>query len=136
MEVSDMDIRKIAVGLIVAVTLVGCGSGNDSGNSNSPSAVVSSGSAVEPLSGMATITIDDFATAPRTLFVKKGTVITVTNNDITGHSLTADNGSFDSGVLGKGKSATVTLNTVGTVKFHCSPHSTTKALQGTITVVE
>ena len=129
-----MKLQKLVLGLAVTLALVGCGKATPS--TNTPATVVPSGSASEPLSGTASIVIDNFATTPTTLFVKKGTVVTVTNNDIAGHSLTASDGSFDTGVLGKGKSATLTMNSVGTFKFHCTPHPTTSALQGTITVVE
>lgn len=129
-----MDFRKLALGAVLAVALVGCGGGKP--ESASPAATLPSGSATAPLSGTVKLQIDDFKTSPQNLFVKKGSLLEVINNDVAGHSLTADDGSFDTGVLGKGKSATVTLDTVGTFKFHCTPHPSTAGLQGTITVVE
>lgn len=132
-----MTISKWAVGLIVAVALVGCGAATTSTTSTSSgSADLPTGSITSPLSGTVKMSISNFTTSPSALFVKKGAVIEITNNDVAGHSFTADDGSFDTGVIGKGKSTTVTLNTVGTIKFHCTPHSSTKTLQGTITVVE
>lgn len=129
-----MDSKKLIIGLVVALALVGCGSTKPITTTSSSS--LPSGSATSPLLGTAQMQIDNFTTTPQTIFVKKDTILTITNKDVTGHSVTADNGSFDTGVLGKGKSATVTLNTIGTITFHCTPHPSTQTLKGTITVVE
>lgn len=78
------------------------------------------------------IEIKDFKYAPGTLTVKAGEKITVTNKDAAGHSVTADDGSFDSGVLGKDVSGSITApSKPGTYKFHCIPHP---SIQGTLIV--
>lgn len=130
-----MSIKQWLVPAAVALALVGCAGQQTSTPATSSSSVVS-GSTSSPLSGTVKVTINNFTTTPQTLVVKKGTVIEVINNEISGHSLTADDDSFDTGILGKGKSANVTMTSVGTFTFHCTPHSSTKSLQGTITVVE
>lgn len=128
-----------------AILFAGCGqattnpSSSSSGTSTSPSTSASTssssaGSVSSPLAGTATVVMKDFAFQPKTLVVKKGTVLTVTNQDSVGHSLTADDGRFDTGILSLNKSATITLDKPGTFKIHCLPHPTT--LTGTITVVE
>ena len=56
-----------------------------------------------------------------------GTTITVTNNDTTAHTVTADDGSFDTGKIDPGASATITLDTAGTFAYHCNFHPNMKA---------
>ena len=72
------------------------------------------------------IDIKDFAFSPKTLTVKAGETITVTNSDSMGHSVTADDKSFDTGVLGSGKSGSFTAPTKpGAYGFYCSLHPST-----------
>jgi plastocyanin len=60
-----------------------------------------------------------------------GSTVTVSNNDTTKHTVTADDGSFNVSV-DPGKTATFTApSTAGAVKFHCNIHST---MHGTLTV--
>lgn len=85
-----------------------------------------------PISGMA-IEIKNSAFSPNSLTVKAGEKFTLVNRDFMGHSLTADNGSFDSGILGKNESKSITAPAkAGTYKFHCQVHPTT--MTGTLIV--
>lgn len=81
----------------------------------------------------ASIEIKDFKFSPSTLTVKAGEKITFTNRDLPGHSITSDEqGLFDSGVLGKDQSGTITAPTKpGTYAFHCTPHP---SITGTLVV--
>lgn len=133
-------LNKFVLPLIVVVALVGAGCSKKNTNSPYPTATstnpnskVTSGPAASPLSGTVSVTIKNFAYSPAILVVKKGTVLTVTNQDSTGHSFTADDGSFNTGVLAKGASQSITLDKVGTFKVHCIPHP---SITGTVTVVE
>ena len=81
--------------------------------------------------GAAAITIQDFAFAPADLSVAAGTTITITNNDSIIHTVTAEDRSFDTGIIDPGASTTLTLDTVGTFVYRCKPHP---AMKGTITV--
>ncbi|MDX6673406.1 MAG: hypothetical protein QOH11_824 [Solirubrobacteraceae bacterium] len=67
-------------------------------------------------------TISDFKFTPSTITVTAGESVTWTNNGPTGHSATADDGSFDTGVLRKGTSGSHTFTQAGTYTFHCTPH--------------
>ena len=73
------------------------------------------------------VEIKNFAFGPKTLTVKKGTTIVWTNQDSVGHTATADDGSFDTGLLAKGKSGSVTFDQAGTYTYHCTPHPYMKA---------
>jgi LPXTG-motif cell wall-anchored protein len=67
-------------------------------------------------------TISDFKFTPSTITVTAGESVTWTNSGPSGHSATADDGSFDTGVLGKGSSGSHTFTRAGTYTFHCTPH--------------
>jgi plastocyanin len=55
------------------------------------------------------------------------------NHDSVSHTVTADEGSFDTGNIGQGESKTVTFDKVGTFSYHCTYHSN---MTGTVVVEE
>ena len=61
---------------------------------------------------------------PTTLEVDKGTTITWTNNGEAPHTVTASDGSFDSGNLDPGDSYTQTFDEAGEVDYFCEYHGT------------
>jgi plastocyanin len=77
---------------------------------------------------------------PAELEVAAGTTLLVANVGGKPHTLTADDGSFDTGLVEPGaqggrfagKNASVTLDQAGTFKFHCEVHPA--AMKGTVTV--
>ncbi|HWC43128.1 MAG TPA: cupredoxin domain-containing protein [Actinomycetota bacterium] len=77
---------------------------------------------------------------PPELTVAAGTTLLVANVGGKPHTLTADNGAFDTGIIDPGagggrfagKNASVTLNQAGTFKFHCEIHPA--AMKGTVKV--
>jgi plastocyanin len=73
------------------------------------------------------VSIQNFAFSVSSLSVKSGTTVTWTNNDQTTHTVTADDGSFDSGNIAPGGNFTHTFNAAGTIAYHCSIHSTMTA---------
>jgi LPXTG-motif cell wall-anchored protein len=77
-------------------------------------------------------TIKDFSFSPATVTVTAGETITWTNDGPTGHSATADDGSFDTGILSQGHSGSHTFTTPGTYSFHCTPHP---FMQGKVVVL-
>jgi len=100
-------------------------SNSSSDNSNSNNAVATN-----------SVEISNFAFSPVNITVKKGTKVTWTNKDTTGHTVTSDdgdNGGLDSKLLAQGESYSATFNTAGTFKYHCSIHS---EMTGTVTVTE
>jgi plastocyanin len=113
---------------IVAILLLGGGYYFMKGNAmvapaaETPSTQVASANTVE---------IKNFAYSPATLTVKVGDTVTWTNKDIAGHSATADDGSFDTGVLSQGESGSFTFTKAGTFGYFCTPHPNIK---GTIIV--
>ncbi|HVE67367.1 MAG TPA: cupredoxin family copper-binding protein [Solirubrobacteraceae bacterium] len=77
------------------------------------------------------VSIEDFAFAPRTITIDVGDTVTWTNRDSAGHTATADDGSFDTGVLNRGQSGAHTFDEAGTFAYHCDPHPN---MQGTVVV--
>jgi nitrite reductase (NO-forming) len=57
------------------------------------------------------------------LMIAVGTTVTWTNNDPGMiHTVTATDGTFDSGMLAEGQTFTYTFDTPGTFEYFCSPH--------------
>jgi plastocyanin len=123
MEVA-MKRRHPVSGLVViagtALLVAGCGGG--SGPSASAS---SSGSSSQAASGgsASAVKIINFKFAPATVAVEQGARVTVTNQDSTAHTATADDGrSFDTGALAPGASRTISVGKPGSYRYHCSIH--------------
>ncbi len=70
----------------------------------------------------AAVTIKDFEFAPASVTVLLGGTVTWTNNGPSTHTVTADDGSFDSGNLTAGKTFSHTFQTAGTFAYHCTIH--------------
>ena len=77
--------------------------------------------------GSGSVTIHDFAFGPASLTVHVGDTVSWFNQGPSGHSATADGGSFNTGVLPKGGSGSFTFRTPGTFSYHCTPHPFMKA---------
>ncbi len=69
-----------------------------------------------------TVDIENFAFSPDMVVVLNGTTVTWTNLDADNHTVTADDGAFDSGLLEQGESFSYTFDTLGTFPYHCTPH--------------
>ena len=65
------------------------------------------------------------------LTVPAGSTVMVVNDAEVEHTLTADDGSFDTEVIAPGGSKEITLDTPGTFTFHCAIHT---MMTGSITV--
>ena len=67
-------------------------------------------------------TIEDFLFQPGRIEVPAGTTIVWTNNGQVAHTVTAEDGSFESGPIEPGQSHALTFTRPGTFPFHCTPH--------------
>jgi LPXTG-motif cell wall-anchored protein len=79
-----------------------------------------------------TVTIADFSFSPASITIHVGDTVTWTNHGPSAHTATANNGSFNTGVLQKGQSASHTFNTAGTFSYICSIHP---FMHGTVVVL-
>jgi len=127
--------KKVIIGIVVVVIIV-IGAVmlmNKNGSSSmqmsmpSPTAQTQTKNANQSTAGKNAVTIQNFAFSPATITIKAGEKVTWTNQDSIGHSATADNGSFDTGVLQQGQSGNVTFSKTGTFTYHCSVHPNMKA---------
>jgi len=108
----------LALPLLAAVVIAGC-----VGQSNT----------TPPLSTSTSLKIENFAFVPSEITILKGTTLTWTNLDDTQHTVTSDDGKFDSGQLGKGQTFIFAFEETGTFNYHCGNHLNMKA---TVIVVE
>jgi plastocyanin len=79
------------------------------------------------------ISVVDFAFEPGTVSVPVGATVTWTNTGSRPHTVTADDGSFDSGRLDPGEQFSQTFDQPGTFTYHCGFHP---EMQGSIVVTE
>jgi plastocyanin len=110
--------RIAALALLPVAFLAACGSssGGDGATSKTTAGGAPSG-----------LTIKSFAFSPKPLTVKAGAEVTVKNEDSTNHTVTADDGSFDT----KGFQGTKTFTAPdkpGTYAFHCDIHDYMKGV--------
>lgn len=68
------------------------------------------------------VSIRNFVYSLTTTTIKVGDSVRWTNFDVVAHTATADDGSFDTGLLNKDESKTITFSTSGTFDYHCTPH--------------
>jgi plastocyanin/uncharacterized membrane protein len=64
---------------------------------------------------------------PAELTVHPGETVDFKNEDIVAHTVTADDGSVDSGLIQPGSSWKMTVQKAGTLAYHCTPHPNMKA---------
>ncbi|MCC6315432.1 MAG: cupredoxin family copper-binding protein [Thermomicrobiales bacterium] len=81
----------------------------------------------------AAIRVVDFAFEPAQMQVAAGTTVTWTNDGQAAHTVTADDGSFDSGRLDPGEAFSQRFDRPGTYAYHCGFHA---SMHGTVVVTE
>jgi plastocyanin len=67
-------------------------------------------------------TVQDFNFSPATLELRAGTTVTWTNEGQMVHTVTAEDGSFDSGEIQPGERRSITFSRPGIYAYHCTPH--------------
>lgn len=117
------------------VWFVAAVAGGPGGASPAASAATSGGryGAETPTSGGSgtAASIIDYAFSPASITVKAGSAVTWTNTGSAPHTVTADDGSFDSGSLANSATFAHTFAKAGTFTFHCAIHS---SMKGTVVV--
>jgi len=69
-----------------------------------------------------TVEVQDFQFVPPSVTVPVGGTVRFIFVGQAPHSATADDGSFDSGILNNGQEFSVTLSAAGTIAYHCALH--------------
>jgi plastocyanin len=67
--------------------------------------------------------ISNFAFSPSSITIAPGDNVTWTNSDGTAHTVTGNDGTWDSGNLANGQTYTHQFNETGDYAYHCSIHS-------------
>jgi plastocyanin len=75
-----------------------------------------------------TVSIRKIKFTPASVAVKPGDTVVWANNDDRDHTVTADDGSFDSGKIGPGESFQFTFEEAGQFSYHCEFHPRMKAV--------
>lgn len=119
----------VAMLSIVALILAACeGSDTASDGGDDTTTTGASGDGVE-------VVLSDIAFDPSEIEVEPGTTITFVHEDGgIPHTVTAEDGSFDSGQIADGDQFEVTVQETGEIPFFCEIHPT--SMQGTIQVSE
>jgi plastocyanin len=81
--------------------------------------------------GGASVAVVDFAFQPGGVQVSAGGTVSWTNNGESEHTVTASDGSFNSGTLSPGAGFSSTFSTPGTFSYNCTLHP---EMTGTVTV--
>ncbi len=136
--------RRLAAGaaaLSLVLVAVGCGDDDDA----APDPVVDTTAPVsdttaesggttanEPSVEQAEVDMVDISFDPTEITVPVGAIVVWTNQDNVDHTTTADEGTWDSGVLGSGESFEFAFDEPGTYAYLCQIHPT--VMLGSITV--
>jgi plastocyanin len=137
--------------LVLAIGLSACGGGDDETTTETvPTEQGNAGAAPEGAAGdgeagasepapsgeaqrSEKVEIVEFAYDPDPVVVQAGGKVIWQNEDTAPHTATADDGSFDTGTLEKGKLKSETFKEPGTFPYFCQIHPT---MHGTVEVVE
>jgi plastocyanin len=128
--------------ILAALSLAACGSdGSDSGSTaaggETESTAPTGGETETAPSGEAVrsakVEIVDFAYSPETVTIQAGGKVIWQNEDSDVHTVTLDDGSFDSGDLAEGKLKSESFKDPGSFTYHCEIHP---EMTGTVEVVE
>jgi plastocyanin len=91
----------------------------------------SQGVVAVPVQAAWSVSIGDNFFDPADAAVEPGSTIMWINRGAVPHTVTADDGSFDSGILNPGDSFTVVFSGQGTLTYHCEIHP---GMTGSVTV--
>ena len=150
-----MGLKPLFLAALVALSLglAACGDSGSDSTSGAESAVTEAESGVEEAteegeeatetesepapSGEAAksekVDIVEFTYQPDPVVVQVGGKVIWQNQDTAPHTATADDGSFDTGTIDKGKLGSATFKEAGTFTYFCEIHPT---MHGTVEVVE
>jgi plastocyanin len=133
-----MGLKPLLAAAMVALSLglVACG-GSGSDSSSSETETTDSTESEPAPSGKAgkaeKVQIVEFTYEPDPVVVQVGGKVIWQNEDTAPHTATADDGSFDTGIIEKGKLGSATFKEPGTFTYFCEVHPT---MHGTVEVVE
>lgn len=123
--------------LVLVLALSACGGGDSSDSASTAATTESEAGSTPAPSGEASrsekVKIVEFAYGPDPVTVQVGGKVIWLNEDTAPHTATADDGSFDTGTLERGKLKSETFKRAGTFTYFCEIHPT---MHGTVEVVD
>jgi len=133
--------------LVLALAFAACGGDGDDETATGGAAATATeaeGAEAEPAGGSASapsgeaqraekVEIVEFTYDPDPVTVQTGGKVIWQNEDTAPHTATADDGSFDTGTLERGKLKSETFKQAGTYPYFCEIHPT---MTGTVEVVD
>ncbi len=122
-------LSHLALALLTGAALAACGGGTgpDYGNGGGDE------QEEEQCSGDIVMTNNTFS--PETDTVSVGTTVTWCNQNGVTHTVTADDGGFDSGDMAPNQTHQETFNSAGTIRYHCTYHGAAETgMHGTLVV--
>jgi plastocyanin len=93
-----------------------------------PAATIPGGVAVEADSAAVTVEMRQVAYGPKTVRIRAGQSVAWVNRDPLQHTVTADDGGWDSGVMDEGARYVRRFDTPGRYRYHCTPHPQMKGV--------
>lgn len=112
----------LAAAIMLVLVGLGCG-----GGSSPATETASVGS-----DGVPVVEMKDISYMPDSITVKVNTTVRWVNNDPVAHTVTEDNGLFDSGLMDNGAIFEQSFDDAGTYNYTCKIHPTT--MKGTVIV--
>ncbi len=99
--------------------------------------IFASGAIAAPAGKQVQVSVLDYKFDPATVTVNAGDTVVWTNNGAVAHTVTASDGSWDSGNLSPGQSFSHTFNSAGTVAYYCAFHGSASGsgMAGTVMIV-
>jgi plastocyanin len=130
----------VPVLIVLSLGFAACGDSDDEtsmGTDPAPATTTEPADSAPAPSGEAQrsekVEIVEFTYGPDPVTVQVGGKVTWLNEDTAPHTATADDGSFDTGTLDRGKLGSETFKEAGTFPYFCEVHPT---MHGTVEVVE
>ena len=115
----------LGISLMIAVVVIAIAACSKSDSTNTPTPPTTN----KPTG--ATVSIKDFAFSPASVTIKAGEAVGWTNADAAPHTVTDNNGGFDSGTINANAKYSHAFAIPGTYTYHCTFHS----MMATATVV-
>jgi plastocyanin len=116
----------LGISLMIAVIVIAVAACSKSDSTNTPEPPKTTNPTPD-----ANVSIKNFAFSPASVTIKAGGTVGWTNGDADPHTVTDNNGGFDSGTINANAKFSHTFATAGTYTYHCTVHS----MMATATVV-
>jgi plastocyanin len=106
--------------VFASILFFGCSKSNEAVRATHDASI--RGAATTPIHYAARISIESNSFNPENVTIMQGGTVLWTNKDSGTHTVTADNGSFDSGDIQPGGSFSLSFTTIGPHDYHCRYH--------------